>query len=390
VDLLPWSGHTSSVIVDPSEAVVRAKVRTMRIGVLGGCGDMGSRAVEVLADRAEVDEVLILDRDRSRGEELAADLPGVRFVFVDADDRASVVETLRGLDAVAGALGPFYRFERPLAEAAIEAGVPYVSICDDHDATASVLQLDERARQAGVTVLTGLGWTPGLTNLAVRHLYDEFGGLDAARVFWGATASDSAGHAVVLHTMHVFEGYVPVVRDGITEQVRAGTGREPVVFPSPLGRVETCFVGHPEPVTLARFLPGLRRVELKGGLAEGYLNGLVRTLSRARLLATHTRRVRVAKVVEPLLPTLERFSPDFAASAWRVEGAYRGRTGAMWGLGHMADLTGTPLAIGALLLATGDISAPGVIAPESDEVPHEQVWKLLEEYGVLREGGAGI
>jgi lysine 6-dehydrogenase len=363
-------------------AVIEGEERVMRIGVLGGCGDMGARTVEVLAERDEVDEVVVLDLDRVRGEELASELPGVRFTALDAERRAGVVAAVRGLDAVAGALGPFYRFERPLAEAAIEAGVPYVSICDDHDGAAGVLELDERARDAGVTVLTGLGWTPGLTNLAVRDLHDRFGGLDTARVFWGATASDSSGHAVVLHTMYAFEGFVPAVRDGLTERVRAGTGREPIVFPAPLGEVETSYVGHPEPVTLPRFLPGLRRVELKGGLAEGYLNGLVRTLSRARLLRTHGRRQGVARVVEPLLPTLERFSPAYAASAWRVEGAFQGRTGVRWGLGHMADLTGTPLAVGALLLARGELVAPGVLAPEADAVPHAQVWKLLEEYGV--------
>jgi lysine 6-dehydrogenase len=354
----------------------------MRIGVLGGAGDMGARAVEVLAHFDEVDEVLVLDRDRGRGARLAEQLPGVRFAPLDAEEPAAVVDALSGLDAAASALGPFYRFEVPMALAAIEAGVPYVSICDDHDATAAVLELDDRAREAGVTVLTGLGWTPGLTNLAVRELHDELGGLDVARVFWGATASDSSGHAVVLHTMHVFDGFVPVVREGITELVRAGGAREPVRFPAPLGQVVVSSVGHPEPVTLPRFLPGLRRVDLKGGLAEGYLDGLVRGLSGAHLLATDGRRRRLARVIEPLLPALERFSPPYAASAWRVDGAHEGHTASRWGLGHMADLTGTPLAVGALLLASGELAAPGVLAPEADAVPHARIRELLDGLGV--------
>jgi saccharopine dehydrogenase-like NADP-dependent oxidoreductase len=48
----------------------------------------------------------------------------------------------------------------------------------------------------------------------------------------------------------------------------------------------------------------------------------------------------------------------------------------------MADLTGVPLALGALLLATGEIDAPGVIAPEAEAVPHERIWKLLDEHGI--------
>lgn len=354
----------------------------MRIGVLGGGGDMGSRAVAVLADREEVDEVVVLDRDEQRAGLLEARHERVRAQRVDATDHTQLVAALRGLDAVASALGPFYRFERALATAAIEAGVGYVSICDDHDAAADVLTLDEAAAAAGVTVLTGLGWTPGLTNLAARRLHDELGGLEAVRVFWAGAAADSSGHAVVLHTLHAFDGHVPAIRDGVVVQQRAGRGREPVSFPPPVGRVDTCYLGHPEPVTLPRFLPGLRRVDLKGGLTEGMLNSLARGLAAVGLTSTHQRRQQVARTIEPLLPRLERLLPSVPMSAWRVDGAAGGRRGGYWGVGHMADLTGVPLAVGTLLLARGEIDRPGVVAPEADGIPHERLWELLEPYGV--------
>ncbi len=357
----------------------------MRIGVLGGCGAMGSRTVEVLAARDEVDEVVVLDQDSAGGQRLRA-ATGATFRQVDATQRSGLVAALRGLDAVASALGPFYRFERPLAEAALEAGVAYASICDDHDATAAVLELDDAARERGVPLLTGCGWTPGLTNLAARRIHDELGGLDAVRVFWAGAASDASGHAVVLHTLHVFSGHVPAVRDGLTEQVLAGSAREPVVFPEPIGTVQTCAVGHPEPVTLPRFLPGLRRVELKGGLVEAHLNVLARAVVRARLTRTEVRRERLTRVLEPLLPTLERLGqPTPAVSAWRVDGAHAGTPRSYWGLGRMRDLTGVPLAVAALLLARGELDQPGVHAPEADTVPHARIWELLGEHAITAE-----
>ena len=49
----------------------------------------------------------------------------------------------------ASGIGPFYRYEARVARAAIEAGVPYVSICDDYDAAEAVLELDEEANAEG-------------------------------------------------------------------------------------------------------------------------------------------------------------------------------------------------------------------------------------------------
>jgi lysine 6-dehydrogenase len=353
----------------------------MRVGVLGGCGDMGSRAVEVLATSQDVTEVVVFDRDTVRGKELARQ-PGVTFEPVDATDDAGLVDALSGLDAAASALGPFYRFERPLAAAAIAAGVPYASICDDHGAAGAVMELDAAARDRGVPVVTGLGWTPGLTNLAARRLYEELDELDTVRVFWAGAAADASGTAVVLHTLYAFDGFVPAVRQGLIEFVPAGTSPEPVRFPHPVGSVLTSYVGHPEPLTLPRFLRGVRRVDLKGGLAEGYLTAFTRVLCRAGLARTHDRRRRVVGVLGPLLPRLERLGGAVAASAWRVEGAGPGATGAYWGAGRMRDLTGVPLALGALLLARGEVDAPGVLAPEADGFPHQRLWDLLSAHGI--------
>ncbi|AEB10931.1 saccharopine dehydrogenase family protein [Marinithermus hydrothermalis] len=356
----------------------------MRIGVLGGCGDMGSRAVEVLAERPEVEEVRVLDANAEAGRALEQRFERVRFQAVDARDRASLVAALAGLDAVASALGPFYLFERPLAEAALEAGVPYVSLCDDHEAAKAVLELDAAAREKGIAIITGLGWTPGLTNLAARRLYAELGGLEAVRIFWAGASADAKGHAVVLHTLYAFNGFVPRFVDGLFEWVPAGSAPEPVAFPPPVGTVLNYYLGHPEPVTLPRYLP-VARVELKGGLSEQLLNSLGGVLARLGLFRTHARRERVSRLLKPLLPPLERLSPGVAASAWRVEGSHAGQRKAYWGAGRMRDLTGVPLALGALFLAEGRVERTGAFAPEAEGFPHMAFWEALEAYGVRAE-----
>ena len=107
----------------------------MEVIVLGGAGDMGSRAVEDLAISEGVRRVTIADRNVSAARQIAARMAdqgaevGVRPI--DANNHLELVEAMRGYDVAASALGPFYLSETKLVRAAIEAGVDYASICDD-------------------------------------------------------------------------------------------------------------------------------------------------------------------------------------------------------------------------------------------------------------------
>src|SRR5690606_1528640 len=91
-----------------------------------------------------------------------------RAIGLDVRDHEAVVSALKEHDVAAGAVGPYYLFEERLVKAAIEAKVPYVSICDDHDAAQAVFALDPQAKERGITILTGAGWTPGLTNILAK------------------------------------------------------------------------------------------------------------------------------------------------------------------------------------------------------------------------------
>ncbi|MFC1890132.1 saccharopine dehydrogenase NADP-binding domain-containing protein, partial [Thermodesulfobacteriota bacterium] len=77
----------------------------MRVIVLGGAGDMGSRAVEDLAASEGVTSVTIADRNASASARLAESLRGkgaaVDVKAVDADDHKGLVEAMRGCDVAA-------------------------------------------------------------------------------------------------------------------------------------------------------------------------------------------------------------------------------------------------------------------------------------------------
>jgi lysine 6-dehydrogenase len=363
------------------------KEKKMKIIVLGGAGDMASRAVRELAAEPEVTAVTVADYDLESATRLASELGDkVSAVWVDANDHMALVEAVRGHDAAASGIGPFYRYEAKVARAAIEAKVPYVSLCDDYDGAQAVLDLDQAARGAGVTVLTGLGWTPGLSNILARKGAEQFDIVDEINVAWGSSASDSEGYAVILHTLHIFTGRVPSFQKGRLVDVPAGSGKEVVLFPPPVGRVNCYHLGHPEPVTLPRSLPGVRTVTLKGGLSEQPLNDLAIWLARLRLTDSPAKKDVLGQIIKATLPFLSKLGEaEEPCSAVRVDaggwtdGVYRQVS--YGAAAHMPELTGLPLAIGALMLARGEIQMPGVVAPEACIEP-EPFLAELEQRGV--------
>ncbi|MBT9166460.1 MAG: Lysine 6-dehydrogenase [Chloroflexi bacterium] len=269
----------------------------------------------------------------------------------------------------AGALGPFYRFEKPIVEAALAAGVDYVSICDDNDAASAVIQMDRTARDKGRKVLTGMGWTPGLSNILARRGYDALEKTESIRIYWAGSAGDSTGFAVPLHTIHIFSGLAPSYQGGETVEVKAGSEREIVGFPPPLGRIHTFHLGHPEPVTIPLYLEDVGEVTLKGGLVENYLNNLARLLSSLRLTNTPAKKQAVGKLMKALLP-LFPVNKQKAISGIRVEvTGYRDEKKVRLtytAVDHMRRLTSIPLSIGTYQMGKGEIRRYGVFAPEAE------------------------
>ncbi len=354
----------------------------MRIIVLGGAGDMGAETVRDLCRFSKATEIIIADRNRQAAEAVAASTGDqrVKVKTVDATSRDDLIALMKGNPVVAGALGPFYKFERLVVEAALMAGANYVSICDDHDAADSVLALDDLARQRGRRILTGMGWTPGLSNILARKGYEELEEVEEINVYWASSAGDSEGLAVIMHTMHIFTGTVISFQEGRHIAVKAGSEQEIVEFPPPVNQVKMYHLGHPEPLTLPRYLDGLQKVTLKGGLAENYLNGLARFVAALRLSNTSAGKQIMGVILKGLMPIFPK-DKKRRVSGIRVD--IHGRRGgrpisiSYAAIDRMRRLTGIPLSVGTIMMAENRIGRFGVFGPEADSAVQPDVF--LEE-----------
>lgn len=142
--------------------------------ILGAAGDMGSYALKDSLHWEQYSEITIGDINEKQARKLIEQLkdPRLRFVRVNAMKHDELVDIMKNHDIVISAIGPFYIFGPRVVQAAIDAKKPLIDICDDHGPTQEVLEMDKDAREAGIPILLGFGWTPGLSNFLARYGYD--------------------------------------------------------------------------------------------------------------------------------------------------------------------------------------------------------------------------
>lgn len=351
----------------------------MKFVVLGGAGDMGSHIAANLIEHSDA-QVIIADYRLSRAQALARRL-GERAegIFVDAGNRDSLLLALRGADVAIGAAGPFFQLAPKTAWAAIESQVPYIDICDDHEPIDVLYEFDIVARKAGVTLITGLGWTPGLSNILARRGADRLDRVDEIRIAWVGSAADSQGLAVVKHVLYTISGNVPTYRDGGWTKVPALTEPEVVEFPEPLGKIKVSHVGHPEPLTIPRTISA-QTVTLKGALTPAWNNRLAAILARMGLTSSERRIDRVSRLIHRFEGMLGAGGVPLSGVRVDVSGTRNNKpvTLTYSAADRMSRLTGIPVTIGAIMLAEGKIEEPGVFAPEAIIDPDPFLDRLAE------------
>ncbi len=146
-----------------------------RIVILGGYGAFGAHAAERLA-REPATEIVIAGRSLEKARAQVAKLvaAGARASLQPAelDAMHTTSEQLRalGADVIINASGPFQAQDYSLARAAIAARCHYVDLADARAFVCGITALDEEARAAGVSVISGASSVPGLSSAVERHI----------------------------------------------------------------------------------------------------------------------------------------------------------------------------------------------------------------------------
>lgn len=384
----------------------------MKVLVVGGSGRVGRGAIWDLVNSKDVSKVVLADVRLDEAQRYAERVGSNKLTaeHVDLRDSQRLVEMIRKFDVVANAV--WFEHVLTVTKAAIEAkrhccdvgGLYYVSL--------KQLELDGLAKKAGVTVIIGLGASPGITNVLARYGADKLDKIETIRIRGGGHAAKPgtkvSGVPMTLRTHFEELTSSPMVyQDGEMKQVPPLSGKEKVLFPEPLGEREVFLTLHSEVATLARFR-GVKNVDVKIPFSP-------ESREQARILEDlgliDSKPIRIGNTeIEPRKVLLEMLlsRPDereelqgkgITANQVAIIGQQDGEvvqyTYALiveqdfeWG----NQKTGIPLSIGCQMLAKGDIKEKGVIPPEIcidpeqflAELKKRKGFKLIEEYKRIR------
>ncbi|KYH39064.1 MAG: saccharopine dehydrogenase [Candidatus Bathyarchaeota archaeon B23] len=349
----------------------------MRIIVIG-CGKIGSTIAKDLSEALAEAEITVADKRPETAERVASTVGG-EWTTVDASDRGSIAQALRGFDLAVGALPGDYGYGA--MEAAVEAGVDMVDVSYTPE---NPLTLDGEARRRGMTLIPDCGVAPGLSNMLVGYGASKLDEVREAHILVGGIPERMVpplGYTITWSAEGLIDEYVRpvhIVEGGRVLEVPALSGLEEVEFPG-LGRLEAFYTdglrtlidtfrgvesmyektlrypGHVERVRLLREL-GLfdeEPIEVDGVEVSP-------KLFTARLLERHLRMPEVGD----LLAMMVEVKGVKAGEGRTIRFHLLDRYDRVRGVTAMARTTGYTASIVAQLLAKGRVEERGVVPPE--------------------------
>ena len=349
----------------------------MRALILGGFGGMGQGVARDLIKQERVEQVILADLypDPERLTAKLKDSAKAVPLKMDVNDHAAMVAKFKEVDVVINCAGPFYKTAVPVAKAAVAAKVNYIDICDDYEGTEILFnsEIDKLAKEAGILVLTGMGSDPGTNNVLVKWFADRLDQVEDIFLYWVVSIAELAG-AAWDHSLHMTLGQVPQYLDGELTHVEGGTDVVSEEFLEPLGVCRVRYVGHPQPLTIPRYIKGVKNVIIKGALIPHWVDELIKEQRDTGFLGQEPIDIKGVKIspydlalkLWGTIPQGRDNGPQASGLKVIVKGQRAGKqvtyTADM--VGRMAPGTGLPASIAALMMDAGHVTGTGVIAPE--------------------------
>ena len=376
----------------------------MKILALGGAGDMGRMAVAVLLDSPSVSAVSVADIDYELASTFVemVNSPKLSAVQIDITEKEKLINLMSSHDVVINTVGPFFKFEVPILEAVIEAKKPFLDICDDWKPTLDALEMDEKAKSAGITAVIGIGASPGITNILAVQACSKLDEVDELITAWGLDIDIKAGrkpkyfikpdklmkrlgkkqdkpNAAIQHLLYETVEKIPIFKDGKMIEI------DPLIeteerydFPG-YKDMYTCYIGHPEPVTLSRTIKAnaISNVMYIGEMATNVVREYSKKIQDKELsieeatIALNKEYVEMEKrVYSGEKEVLEEYvggPPTLSVIATGTKNGKRKKVGVALGrepYGEMAGVTSIPLGIATIMLIEGKITKKGILTPE--------------------------
>jgi lysine 6-dehydrogenase len=355
----------------------------LRIAIVGA-GLMGSAAAKYLVARREVKAVQLVDKDKTQLERTmkSANSKKLRPHLLDASDRTSISEAVKGFDAAVIALPHAASFSTDLA--VIDAGVSAVDLVFED----AQMKLHPKCLKAGMTLIPGCGVAPGIVQVLAGEGARQLTSVEAIHMLVGGLPQvprPPLNYRIVFSFEQVLEMYaneiVRVIRDGKVKKTTALTEVERVSFPEPYHDMEA-FLTDGVATLLYTMKGRVKFVDEKTVRYPGHAKQ-IRTLIETGLVSTRPVKVDGAKITprrflsDVLGPklllgkekdvTLLRVTVTGTKNDSDVKYEYEmvDYYDEVEQATSMARTTAYTGAIAAMMLGDGRISKKGILPPES-------------------------
>ena len=375
-----------------------------KILVLGGVGAMAGETTIDLVNTGNFDEIMVADIDIAKAESVTKALGDERLqvVKINAQSVDETAKLMSGYDVVANGLPRTY-CENAI-KAAIIAKVDMLDLISPHEET---LALDSEAKAAEISVVGGVGITPGITNILARLGADRLESVEQIDIDFAAFRSIAHSPGLLHVILWEFDPHTKnrfFYDSGKLVANPPFSGARSVDFPEPIGRQTTYYVPHGESQTLSKNIAGVKRVYIRGCFPPRAMR-LVKGLYDFGMYASEPVRFE-GREVQPLefirhylLNSAEGDQTEVWGYSVQVEvtGRLNGNRVVcrfvtshppmeMWG-GQRAysKNVGIPLSIGAQMLVEGKAMKKGIDGVETMLPAEEFVTELRKRDIVINE-----
>ena len=374
--------------------------------LLLGCGAVGVSAARLLGKDRAFSRVITADRRIERAA-AAAEVCGSKATSarLDSSDDESLARALGDVALVLNTVRLPLSSLLPLIRSVVEAGASYADANSDPESLQAVFDseyLEALAGHRAVGVAPGLGTSPGLTNALTSYLGHRLDRIDEAR-FYLVDDLRRRLPGQWRDRLAAFGSPALVWRGSEWRHVSPMAECDDAVFPPPWGRVPCCTVGL-GPITLPGSFASLTRVSSHRGFSDADMAEFMESLVRCgfgsdRPVDTPTGALSPAEFAAaffsgphdawagPMTSSLFGFgaAPVPPLRQAQVSGLLHGRptrfTMTYYFPGEEeAENVAATLAIGARMLLTRELPAPGVYPPEALD-PAPFLWDM-ERRGV--------
>jgi len=373
----------------------------MKIGILGS-GQMGRGAAFDLARQDAVEQLLLADINLKCAESLAKETGSkAKAVKVDARNREQLEGFFGGVDAVISAVS--YTVNVLHTEVAIETGTHMCDLGGGWTIVQKQIEMNNQARDAGITVVPDCGLAPGMVSVLARHGIEYLDRVESVKIRVGGLQQEPRpplNYSLIFSVEGLINEYVEpcvALRDGKVVLEDPLVGFEEIYFPEPFGKLEAFNTSGGTSTLPYTYQGKVGNMDYKTIRYPGH-GHKVWCLMKLGLMSSDPidvegKKVRPRKMLETLLEkNLPPAGKDVTLIRIMVEG-WKGTESRnieyeiidyfdeTTGLTSMMRTTSFPAAVTAMMMADGRISERGVLTPERC-IPPELFMKELRSRGI--------